>query len=486
MGRDGGEDSKALERAIKTLDTSDIPALVRDARAKEIAIKLFTILGYVDLTASRVPNAVTVDAIQIATVGDFGLYLEKVGSNWYFSRVTVGDVAAIFREIEPKLSKRELRELGDTWGLWLTIRSYVPEQLKHTTLFIEDWHWLVAAVALTAITALQLLVMSCLRWLINRVTPLRVSTYPPRNIKTASRALFVVLFTTAVQLFLSTLDFSMDFYVGAVQWLSTIRIIAFAALAFSIIYVLSDRLTRVARGTSSTIDNVLFPLIQKALWIIVVVVAAVQILSVHGVNVSGLIAGLGLGGLAFALAAKDTIENIFGAVAILLDQPFRVGDSINVGGVAGVVEHIGLRSTRLRTAENSLVSMPNSKVISSHVDNLGLRPAWRSRFIFTVSLSTPASLAQALCEQMRATLAQFPATKAESNAVYLNDVSPQGLAILVQFHLFVSDWTDEQRNKEAILLALLKVCNEVGVQLVSTLEPRGVSHLALQSGKAVS
>jgi MscS family membrane protein len=459
---------------------------VRDARAREIAIKLFTILTYVDLTAARVPSASSVDAIQIATVGDFGLYLEKVGPNWYFSRVTVGDVAAIFREIEPKLSKRELRELGDTWGLWLTIRSYVPERLKHTTLFIEDWHWLVAAVALTAIAALQLVVMSSLRWLINRLVPVRVSTYPPKSIKTPSRALFVVLFTTAVQLFLSTLDFSMDFYVSAVQWLSTIRIMAFAALAFSMIYLFSDRLARVAKGTSSMIDDVLYPLVQKALWIVVVLVAAVRILSVHGVNVAGLIAGLGLGGLAFALAAKDTIENIFGAVAILIDQPFRVGDNINVGGVAGVVEHIGLRSTRLRTAENSLVSMPNSKVISSHVDNLGLRPAWRSRFIFTASLSTPPALAQAVCEQMRATLSQFPATKTESNAVYLTDISPQGLSILVQFHLFVTDWADEQRTKEAILLALLRVCDEVGVQLVSTLEPRGISSSGMQIGRSSS
>jgi MscS family membrane protein len=234
------------------------------------------------------------------------------------------------------------------------------------------------------------------------------------------------------------------------------------------------------------IDDVLYPLVQKALWIVVVLVAAVRILSVHGVNVAGLIAGLGLGGLAFALAAKDTIENIFGAVAILIDQPFRVGDNINVGGVAGVVEHIGLRSTRLRTAENSLVSMPNSKVISSHVDNLGLRPAWRSRFIFTASLSTPPALAQAVCEQMRATLSQFPATKTESNAVYLTDISPQGLSILVQFHLFVTDWADEQRTKEAILLALLRVCDEVGVQLVSTLEPRGISSSGMQIGRSSS
>jgi MscS family membrane protein len=468
MGRDGGEDSKALDRAIKTLDTSDIPDLVRDARAKEIAIKLFAILTYIDLTANRVPSSSSVDAIQIGTVGDFGLYLEKVGLNWYFSRVTVGDTPAIFREIEPKLSKREMRELGDTWGLWLTIRSYVPEKLKHTTLFIEDWHWLVAAVALVAIATLQIVVMSFLRWLLNRVVPERFSAYPPKSSKTPSRALFVVLFTTAMQLFLSTIDFSMDFYVTAVQWLSTIRVIAFAVLAFALIHVLSGRLARVAKGSSSTIDDVLYPLVQKALWILVILLAAVQILSVHGVNVSGLIAGLGLGGLAFALAAKDTIENIFGAVAILIDQPFRVGDNITVGGVAGVVEHIGLRSTRLRTPENSLVSMPNSKVISSHVDNLGLRPAWRSRFMFTISLSTPAATTERLCEQMRLALSQFPATKAESNAVYLNDISPQGLSILVQFHLLVSDWADEQKTKEAILLALLRVCDEVGVQLAAT------------------
>jgi MscS family membrane protein len=238
-------------------------------------------------------------------------------------------------------------------------------------------------------------------------------------------------------------------------------------LGIYLVDIFGERLSHRASRSPSTVDDILYPLVQKALWLIVVLAGIAQILSVHGVNVSGLVAGLGLGGLAFALAAKDTVENIFGSVAILIDQPFRVGDAINVGGVSGTVEQIGLRSTRLRTAENSLISMPNSKVIASHVDNLGARPFFRTRVVLNVAYDTPIQSVEALCAGIRELLSSHPLCKKDAIAVYVNDLQPSGISILIQFHLGVKDWTTEQVAKERIFVAIINLIQTLRVRLTA-------------------
>jgi MscS family membrane protein len=167
------------------------------------------------------------------------------------------------------------------------------------------------------------------------------------------------------------------------------------------------------------------------------------------------------------LAAKDTVENIFGSVAILIDQPFRVGDAINVGGVSGTVEQIGLRSTRLRTPENSLVSMPNSKVIASHVDNLGARPFFRSRVTLNIAYDTPIQSVEALCLGIRELLVSHPLCKKDAVAVYIHDLQPSGITLLVQFHLNVRDWAVEQATREKILIAIITLIQTLRVRLTA-------------------
>ena len=204
---------------------------------------------------------------------------------------------------------------------------------------------------------------------------------------------------------------------------------------------------------------------EKAAWILILLIGAAQVLWTHGVNVSGLAAGLGLGGLAFALAAKDTVENIFGAIAILIDQPFRVGDNIAMSGLTGTVEHIGLRSTRLRTPENSLVSLPNSKIIASHVDNLGARTSVRIRTVLNLPLSTPSTSIEALCCGIRAILESHPLCARDSIVVHFNEFNQASLGVLVQCNLIPQTWAEEQRRKEEIFLAIIRLLGELGLAL---------------------
>ena len=107
-----------------------------------------------------------------------------------------------------------------------------------------------------------------------------------------------------------------------------------------------------------------------------------------GVNVFSLLAGLGLGGLAFALAAKDTAANLFGSIMILTDRPFKIGDWVKMDGVEGTVEEIGFRSTRVRTFYNSLITIPNATIANVQIDNLGVRQYRRTTATLGVTYDT--------------------------------------------------------------------------------------------------
>jgi len=470
---DPADGAVELERAIKTLDTSEIPDLIKPERAEEIAVKLYAALDFANFTPGKAPSSSSVDAIQITDVAGYGVYLERNGPNWRFSRVTITDMPAIFREIEPNLSKKALRKLGGTGSPWLTVRTYIPEALKGRTFLIEDWQWGAVIIAITGLLILHRLILRLLRWLLLSILSPRLGLPPIINLRPLERPVAVILFTLALQLLLLITDLPIDVHSAAIAWISTIRVIALAVLGIYLVDIIGERLVHRASRSTSTVDDILFPLLQRAAWLLVVLAAAARVLAVHGVNVSGLVAGLGLGGLAFALAAKDTVENIFGSIAILLDQPFRVGDTINVSGVIGTVEQIGLRSTRLRTADNSLVSMPNSKVIAGHVDNLGARPFLRTRCIIPLSFDTPPETIEALCVGTRELLKSHPQCKQDSIVVHLHEVTATGLGVLVQFHLYTKEWAAEQALKDQIFIAILKLVRALNVRLPATpVDPR--------------
>ena len=143
-----------------------------------------------------------------------------------------------------------------------------------------------------------------------------------------------------------------------------------------------------SRKEGSTLDDSLIPTLRKAMKAFVAVVVFVVVVQNLGYSVSGLLGALGVGGLAMALAAKDTLANLFGGVTILVDRPFKVGDWITLPGADGVVEEIGLRSTRIRTFAKTLVSIPNSVLANATVENHSLMPKRRIKLSVGVTYDT--------------------------------------------------------------------------------------------------
>lgn len=147
------------------------------------------------------------------------------------------------------------------------------------------------------------------------------------------------------------------------------------------------------------------PLGVKVLRFFALFAGGALVLSALGVEVGSVLAGLGLGGVALAFAAQKTVENLFGAVALAVDQPFHVGDFVRLGDVVGLVETIGLRSTRVRTLDRTVVSLPNAKVADGPIENYSLRDRGRLNVVVALPPDTPAPGLGTACAVLEARLA---------------------------------------------------------------------------------
>lgn len=202
----------------------------------------------------------------------------------------------------------------------------------------------------------------------------------------------------------------------------------------------------------------------KSLKVLVVVLGVLLVLQNLGLNVMSLLAGLGLGGLALALAAQDTAANVFGSITILLDRPFKVGDIVRVTETEGTVVEIGFRSTRIQTNENSIVTIPNAIMAKEKIDNLGLRHSRRIRHIIGLTYDTPELEMQQFIEQIKYYLLQNPDVEKNTVRVALQSLGDFSMQILVQCYLITNDPLYEAEFQEEILIEIRRFAAKIGIE----------------------
>lgn len=176
------------------------------------------------------------------------------------------------------------------------------------------------------------------------------------------------------------------------------------------------------------------------------------------------LAGLGVGGLAVALAARDSLANLLGSMLIMFEKPFRVGDMIRVSGSEGTVEDVGFRSTRIRTLDNSLVSIPNNAVVNATIENLAARTMRRQRFFLQVTYDTPRTKIEEFASYIEHLLAEHPITNKKDIRVRFNEFGDSSLNILIYFFLEVRDAASELKEREDILLQIMDIARTLGVE----------------------
>jgi MscS family membrane protein len=219
-----------------------------------------------------------------------------------------------------------------------------------------------------------------------------------------------------------------------------------------------------ATHTDSKLDDQLVPFLVDLLKVLVAIVGVFIILSdVFNVNVTTLVAGLGVGGVALALASKDSLENLLGSFPIFFDQPFKVGDFVNFGGVTGTIEKVGFRSTRIRTPEKTYVTVPNRNIINSELDNFSERTHRRTRFNIGLTYSTSADQIKNICNDILEVLMENELTTNDP-FVRFTGFGASSLDITINYLAYTKDYSDYLKLNESINFQIMEIVSKHGAE----------------------
>jgi len=250
-----------------------------------------------------------------------------------------------------------------------------------------------------------------------------------------------------------------------------------------------DHLAEIAQERQAGVAAFM-PWIKKALVTLLVVLGALMIAQSLGANVKAFLAGLGIGGLAFALAAQDTIANVFGSVVVAIDQPFKLGETVKIGAFTGTVEDIGLRSTKLRAVDKSLIVLPNKLVASEVVTNLARFIERRVEQVIGLTYDTSPEQMEAIVEDFRQILLAEAEIDPTSFHVYFRDYSASSIDVWIVYIARDPDFTKYMSLRQRINLAFMRAVQARGLSFAyptQTLELSAKTTQALaqrQSGAA--
>lgn len=261
---------------------------------------------------------------------------------------------------------------------------------------------------------------------------------------------------------------------GAVNIVGTVTIIWFI---YRLVGVVDFQLKRWTDTTEDRFDDMLVHIVGRTLRVIIILIGAIMLIqNLTGIEIGALVASLGLGGLAFALAAKDSVANLFGTVTILADQPFRMGDRIIIDGYDGMVESVGFRTTRIRTLTGHLVSIPNSNIINSALENVSARPHLRWNTEIEITYDTPPEKVERAVEIIKEIInSQDGLDPAFPTQVHFNAFKQWSLGIAVYAWYTPPDYWAWQNWVQNICVQILKRFNEEGIEMAF---PTSVNYLA--------
>lgn len=448
------QNSYQPEKAAEVFKTGD------KADAKDLAVKFRKYLDgkalYIDVdilpsNSNYIDSVTKLSRVQILKSNP-EIYLEKSGNQWYFSKETNLAIPILFDKLFP-------------FGTELLIKL-VPS-LGHKKLFgLELWQYIgLAIIILISILVFKLFII-LFEFFMGRVKLFSGYSFNDyqEQIKKAAKPLSLAVVFQVVYILVPAiqLPFSISYYVMTLLGIS----LPFYFMLFMIrsMDALEVYFKKVAAKTESTLDDQLIPLAKKTFVVLIIIGGVIAILNKLNFDITALLAGLSIGGIAFALAAQDTLKNFFGSVMIFLDKPFQIGDWITFSGGEGVVEEVGFRATRLRTFSNSVLYVPNGKISDMIVDNMGLRVYRRFKTHLTITYDTPIELIESFVEGLRHIADNYPSVKHDMSEVHFNELGSTSLNIFFSIYFDLPTLREELKAKHEILISIMNLAKGLGIQ----------------------
>ncbi len=357
----------------------------------------------------------------------------------------------------------------------------MPEWFKDTYIGIEAEQFIGIGVLIVVWGLVHLLASQLLKlYLRRRFSEEGDREFWDKERTRINRALLALIGSSTVILGFPALGFA-DNVVNVVEVIAQVfGGVSAGWLAFRGIDTLTEVLQRRAELTESRLDDQLVPIANTSLKGLVVFIGGLFVLANVGVEVTSLVAGLGLGGLAVALAAQDTIRNVLGGVTIFADRPFQVGDWVLVDDIEGTVEHVGFRSSHVRTFYNSVVTVPNARIVDTHVDNMGMREWRRYKATLGLAYDTTPEQVQAFVEGVRALIRSNPGMRKDYYIVEFTGFGGSSLDVLVYSFIKAADWNEELRTRHVLNLDIMRLAEDLGVEFAY---PTQTLHVASMPGQ---
>jgi MscS family membrane protein len=388
----------------------------------------------------------------------------QADGQWRWTRASLDRVDELYR--------RSYTKLGDA------VIERLPASLRGEVLGVALWQYLALL--------LVLLVGLVARKIIHFVVSNRITKLADRlGQKWAAR--FVDVFASPGATLVMALLLGVSYpYLrlpmqAALAVSTAVRLMLVLSLVWAVyrlVDVLAETMAAKAALTESKLDDQLVPLVRKSLKVLTVIAGLLFLLENLNVDVTSLLAGLGIGGVAVALAAKDTVANFFGSIMIFIDRPFQIGDWVVVTGVEGIVEEVGFRSTRIRTFYNSLVTIPNAKFMEANIDNYGARQYRRSYFTLNVTYDTTVDQMQSFVEGIRGIIQNNPYTRKDYYEVHMSGFGAHSLDVMVYFFFKVKNWSEELRERHHVLLEIMRLAADLGIVFAFPTQTLHVDSLA--------
>ncbi|MCB0738580.1 MAG: mechanosensitive ion channel family protein [Bacteroidetes bacterium] len=433
-----------------------------DKQLKRLAIKLYQVLNgkgifVIEDDVPKKPNYFDSSKNEaryyLSPLKAPTLYVEKKDGRWVYPTSSIVTFNELHKEVYPLGADK--------------IVNLIPASWHFRFLGLEAWQYM--GILFFVIFALLLhriftfIINNLLVRILNRLqkdghfTINRIIRKSARPLSWAIISIILIRYVPSI-----LLPASVNMYVIGLLGLLTPLLVTIAF--YNIVDLIQLFFQRLASKTDTTLDDQLVPLVTRVLKLVVVLIGVVYMLMSLEIDVRPYLLGISFGGIAVALAAQDTIKNIFGSFVIFVDRPFQIGDWINYDGVDGMVEEVGFRSTRLRTFHNSVVSIPNGKLADSKVDNYGMRIYRRYTTKIALTYDTPPELIELFVQGLREMVKSHPLTRKDYIEIHLNDMGIHSLDVLFYIFFDVKTWTEELKGKHEMIKGILELAKELNVR----------------------
>jgi MscS family membrane protein len=321
---------------------------------------------------------------------------------------------------------------------------------------------------LLASSILRFLVMRILLAPAQRFVSSTATTLDDKAFELLERPIRIFMLGIAIIIISSLFNFTGDIDTVAENSARALFLIAIIFFVYQLVDVIGISSTSLGRLTGLQVEERLLPFLRVIVKVITIVVGLLAVVQVFGYDGSGLIASFGIIGLAFSLAAQDTAANVFGFTAIVSDNPFHVGDNVQSGDITGTVEKVGVRSTRIRRPDQSLVTVPNRKLSDTPLINLSRMSKRRLDFTFGLTYDTHSEQMQRFLEAVHEMLASRELVEKHSIVVRFLDFGDAAFRLRVQAFILLTDWAEYTAEQEIINLEIMRIVEAMGLELYST------------------